>query len=83
MVGLSNITDLKERQKHIQHVIALLPYNTIKHLLKYSNKYYEAPGYNILIRLLYSGWFEYCDRPEGTLETRRACHCYDTLLKIY
>lgn len=55
----------------------------IKHLLKYANKFYKAPRYKILTRPLCYGWFEYCDRPEGTLETRRAWHCYDTLLKIY
>lgn len=63
------------------HVIAFLQY--FKHLLKYANKYYEASRYTILMRPLCSGWFEYCDRPEGTPETHRACRCYNTLLKIY
>lgn len=55
----------------------------IKHLLKYSNKHYEAPRCNILMRPLCCGWFEYCFSLWGAAEARRACRRHDALLKIY
>lgn len=55
----------------------------MKHSVKYSKRNYNTLRYDIVMSPLCSGWFQYCDTPQGALETHSACFWYNMLLKIY